>query len=127
MFIEISVRGKVLYLDQALTRYRKHSAGLSRNATTMLDEYFYTLDLICARFSHSTYIKLICYLASERFVLGSVIRELTSDTGLNILISKIKNQYVPLSKLVLFLLRAPFAKSLLQFISVPLLKKVAKQ
>ncbi len=126
MFIEISVRGKILYLDRVLARYRKHSLGLSKNATSMLEEYFYTLDLVCERFSRSMYIKSICYFASERFILGSIVRELKSNGGLDLLSSKIEDYFVPLSKFLLVMLRVPFVKSLLQFILTLFLKQVSK-
>ena len=74
MFLELSLRGKIVFLQQPLAIYRKHPKGLSANADAYVTETLLTIDLICSRFGSNKYIKKSCRKALTRFLLGSFAR-----------------------------------------------------
>ena len=76
--LEIALRGKIVFIDQVYTKYRKHIGGASMQADNLLDEALLTLDYICDRFEDNSKIVSSCKKSRERYLLGSLFRALNT-------------------------------------------------
>lgn len=74
--LEIALRGKIIFIDKILTRYRKHMEGTSMRADNLLDETLLTLDYINDRFNGNPKVTSSCKIARKRCLLGSLFRAL---------------------------------------------------
>lgn len=73
-FIELSLRGKVIFCDEILTRYRKHPGGCSARADYLISETLETVNLIARRFNGNPKVGDSCRKAKVRYLSGSVAR-----------------------------------------------------
>lgn len=80
-FIELSLRGKILFTDKVFTRYRKHTGGVSSKADSLLDETLNTLDYVTRRFGGNNKIVSSCRIARRRYLLGSLFRTLKTSNA----------------------------------------------
>jgi glycosyltransferase involved in cell wall biosynthesis len=77
MFIELSLKGEVLFIDQIYARYRKHQGGVSSKADHLLDETLETLTYIECRFCRHPKIISSCAKGRRKYLLGSLFRALS--------------------------------------------------
>lgn len=73
-FIEIALRGKIIFSNKILARYRKHEAGCSAKADSLLDETLETVNILERRFNGDRHIMRVCKQAKVRYLLGTVAR-----------------------------------------------------
>lgn len=73
---EIALRGKILFIDEVYTKYRKHIGGASMKADNLLDETLWTLDYISNRYNGNSQIGVVCRKSRVRHLLGSLYRSL---------------------------------------------------
>lgn len=74
--LEISLRGKIVFVEQVYTKYRKHIGGASMQADAFLDETLFTLDYIEDRFEGNSKVTSSCRKSRTRYLLGSLFRAL---------------------------------------------------
>ena len=125
LFIDISLRGKIIFLDKIYSKYRKHNKGASMLSYKFLDETYETLEIIKNRFNHDKRISKSCRKAWFRYLVGEVARLLNKDDYVKIReinYKYIKNQYISLSFLVAIYLklriyRLNFGKHIYTFMS----------
>lgn len=82
MFIELSLRGEILFLDKIYARYRKHEGGVSSQADVLLDETLETLKIIEKRFGGNSKISSSCARGRRRYLFGSLYRAIYFGNGL---------------------------------------------
>jgi glycosyltransferase involved in cell wall biosynthesis len=85
MFLELSLRGRIIFVDEILSAYRKHSGGISKKVDSLIGETIYTLNFITSRFEQNSLIIKSCRKALNRFLLGSFARSLESSDRLKML------------------------------------------
>jgi hypothetical protein len=92
LFIEISLRGKILFIDKIYTRYRKHNKGSSMLSFKFLDETYRTLEIIKNRFNSDIRILGACRKAWFRYLAGELVRLLKNDDYIKI--NDMKDRYL---------------------------------
>ncbi|MBU0484130.1 MAG: glycosyltransferase [Proteobacteria bacterium] len=75
-FIEVALQGKVLKIDQVLSRYRKHGSGASDRTLDLLDETLLTLDLVLEKYPDQRDLAQYCRAGKARYVAGEIFRQL---------------------------------------------------
>lgn len=73
-FIELALRGRILFIPEILARYRKHGEGCSAKADYLVGETLETVDIISRRFAENPKIVSSSRKAKRRYLLGSVAR-----------------------------------------------------
>lgn len=75
--VEIALRGKVVFIDEIYTKYRKHVGGVSAQADDLIDETLRTLNHIEDRFNGDLRIVSVCKQSRKRYLLGSLFRAIS--------------------------------------------------
>jgi glycosyltransferase involved in cell wall biosynthesis len=73
-FIEIALRGKILFLNASYAKYRKHCGGASNRTNELLQETLYTLEIIKRRYAGDYRINAACKKARFRYLAGELAR-----------------------------------------------------
>lgn len=76
--IEIALRGKIVFCDKVLARYRKHGSGCSAKADLLIGETLETVDFISRRFHDTPKVATFCRKAKMRYLMGSIARLIAS-------------------------------------------------
>lgn len=76
MFIELSLRGEIIFIDRIYARYRKHPGGVSSKVDHLLDETLGTLSYIESRFCGHHSIIQSCAKGRKKYLLGALFRSL---------------------------------------------------
>jgi glycosyltransferase involved in cell wall biosynthesis len=76
--LEIALRGKIIFIDQIYTRYRKHLEGASMKANNLLDETLLTLNYMDDRFNGNLKVSSSCNKSRRRVLLGALFRALNT-------------------------------------------------
>lgn len=74
-FLEISLRGKVVKIDETLARYRKHAQGASQQTYILLDESLYALDLLLEKHPQEIELPALVKKAKARYLAGETVRQ----------------------------------------------------
>ncbi|BCA29878.1 glycosyltransferase [Metapseudomonas otitidis] len=78
-FLEISMSGELHKLDLVLARYRKHQAGASQLAYSLLSESLYALDIFKEKYPNRTELLELLPQAKARYLAGEAFRKLEVD------------------------------------------------
>lgn len=100
-FIELGLRGKILFVDSVLARYRKHLGGCSNKADLLLDETLETLDLIGRRFDWNYKILKSCEIARKRYLLGTVARLIRAGDSAEL--ARINASYIKSASVIIYM------------------------
>lgn len=77
-FIEVALRGKIIFSEMILARYRKHGSGCSSKADFLIGETLETVDFISRRFNNNPKVSNSCKKAKIRYLMGSIARLIAS-------------------------------------------------
>ncbi|MDY7561398.1 glycosyltransferase [Pseudomonas sp. CCC3.2] len=78
-FLEISLMGKVVKINEVLARYRKHMGGASQNSYSLLEESLYALDILLLKHPYLESKITIFDKAKARYLAGETFRQLASN------------------------------------------------
>ncbi len=78
-FLEISLKGDIIKVDELLARYRRHSSGTSHISLPLLRESLSALDLLVEKSYPLVIDESLLSRARARFIAGEVVRQLTKD------------------------------------------------
>ncbi|MBJ2255591.1 glycosyltransferase [Pseudomonas psychrophila] len=112
-FIELSLRGKVIFCNEILARYRKHQGGCSAKADYLIGETLETVNLISRRFNDNPKVVSSCNKAKIRYLSGSIARLIRSNNADQLKLvndAYIKSVSYPLYVLVLLYVRSGLIK-----------------
>lgn len=79
LFIDISLRGKIVFISEVFSKYRKHNKGASMLSYSFLNETYETLEIIKSRFNFDPRIVKSCTKAWHRYLVGEIARLIRRD------------------------------------------------
>ncbi|NWC95263.1 MULTISPECIES: glycosyltransferase [unclassified Pseudomonas] len=88
LFLEVSLRGRVLKIDEVLGRYRKHAGGASMQTYGLLSESLLALDLFLEKIPQDSELRPLVKSAKARYVVGESYRQLRDDPTLALSLAK---------------------------------------
>jgi len=84
-YIEVALKGKVVFLDEMLGRYRKHGKGASERTLELMSESLLTLDVVIERYGkNDSHLVEVCAKGKRRYILGEVYRQVIANKTSNI-------------------------------------------
>lgn len=86
-FLEISTQGKIKKIDEVLARYRKHSAGASQLAYSLLEESLYALDIFEEKYPSINRVSSYVRKAKARYIAGEVFRKLMNNPEIALILA----------------------------------------
>ncbi|MDD2162454.1 glycosyltransferase [Pseudomonas sp. MIL19] len=99
-FIELALRGKIIFSTNILSKYRKHPDGCSAKADFLITETLETVELISRRFRQHPKIVSSCRKAKVRYLLGSIARLIKVNDSEHL--ARVNEEHVRYASIVLY-------------------------
>jgi len=119
MFMELSLRGEILFINKVYAKYRKHQGGVSGKADCLLDETLKTLYYIENRFFNHPKIISSCAKGRRKYLFGSLFRSLYFNNKL--LINDICTRFFKNKNYLISVIVFCYSKS---FFNLPIINKL---